>query len=60
MPRVVSDLLIFPAYFSLYPEAFVIFWRSEPAKSTKCNFGVFKTFFPSSSDLIAKAIVKME
>jgi len=43
MPKVVKDLLIFPAYFNRSPEAAVIFCLSDPAKSTKCNLGVFKT-----------------
>lgn len=60
IPRVVSDLLMFPAYLSLSPEAAVIFCLSEPAKSTKCNLGVFKTFFPSIYVFKERAIVKIE
>ena len=60
IPKVVKDLLIFPASFSLSPVAFVIFCLSEPAKSTKCNLGVLSTFFPSTSDLIARDTVKIE
>ena len=46
MPRVVSDLLIFPASFNRSPEALVIFCLSDPARSTKCSFGVFNIFLP--------------
>ena len=60
MPRVVNDLLMFPASFRRSPVAMVIFCRYEPAKSTKCNLGVFRTFFPSTSDLMASEIVKIE
>lgn len=60
IPRVVNDLLMFPAYLSLSPEAMVIFCLYEPARSTKCSLGVFSTFFPSIYDLIAREIVKME
>ena len=60
IPRVVSDLLMFPAYLSLSPVAKVIFCLYEPAKSTKWSFGVFKTFLPSISYLIDREIVKME
>lgn len=35
IPKEVRDLLIFPAYFSLYPVDMVIFCLYEPAKSTK-------------------------
>lgn len=51
---------MFPAYLSLSPEAAVIFCLSEPAKSTKCSFGVFKTWQPLTSDLIENDIVNME
>ncbi len=60
IPKVVRDLFIFPAYFNRSPVAIVIFCLSEPAKSTKCNFGVFKIFFPSIYDLMASETVKME
>lgn len=60
IPSVVSDLLMLPASLSLSPEAMVIFCLSEPARSTKCTFGVFNTFFPSISDLMAREMVKME
>ena len=60
MPKVVSDLLIFPAYLSLSPVAMVIFCLSEPARSTKCSLGVFSTFFPSISDFMASETVKTE
>lgn len=60
MPKVVKDLLIFPAYFNRSPEAAVIFCLSDPAKSTKCNLGVFKTWVPFTYDLIEKEIVKIE
>jgi hypothetical protein len=60
IPKVVNDLFMFPAYLSLSPEAAVIFCLSEPAKSTKCSFGVFKTWQPLTSDLIENDIVNME
>jgi hypothetical protein len=60
MPNVVNDRFIFPAYFNLSPDAIVSFCLYEPAKSTKCNFGVFNIFFPSSSILHDNDIVKME
>jgi hypothetical protein len=60
IPNVVKDLFIFPAYLSLSPEAIVCFCLYEPAKSTKCSFGVLRTFFPSSSILHDKDIVKIE
>ena len=47
IPKVVRDLLIFPASFSLSPDAFVIFCLYDPARSTKCSLGVLRTFFPS-------------
>lgn len=43
IPNVVRDLFMLPAYLSLSPEAAVIFCLSEPAKSTKCSLGVFRT-----------------
>ncbi len=60
MPRVVKDLLIFPAYFNLSPVAIVIFCLYDPAKSTKCSLGVLRTFLPSISDLMASEMVKIE
>lgn len=38
----------------------VIFCLSDPAKSTKCSFGVFNTFFPSIYDFMASEMVKIE
>ena len=35
IPKVVNDLFMFPAYFSLSPVEAVIFCLSDPAKSTK-------------------------
>ncbi len=60
IPRVVKDLLIFPASFSRSPVAIVIFCLSEPARSTKCSLGVFNTFFPSIYDFMASETVKIE
>jgi hypothetical protein len=60
IPKVVRDLLIFPASFNLSPVANVAFCLSDPAKSTKCSLGVFRYLRPSVSNLIAKDIVKIE
>jgi hypothetical protein len=60
IPRVVKDLLIFPASFSLSPVAIVIFCLYEPARSTKWSLGVFNTFFPSIYDFMASETVKIE
>jgi len=60
IPKVVSDLLIFPAYFSRSPVAWVAFCLSDPAKSTKWSLGVLRHLCPSVSNLIDKDIVKME
>jgi hypothetical protein len=60
IPNVVNDLLIFPAYFNRSPEAAVIFCLYDPAKSTKCNFGVFKTCIPFIYVFIDIAIVNIE
>jgi hypothetical protein len=49
-----------PAYFKRSPEAAVIFCLYEPAKSTKCNFGVFRTCTPLTYVFNDKDIVKME
>lgn len=42
-PKTVRDLLIFLASFSLSPEALVLFYLSEPARSTKFNFDFLST-----------------
>jgi hypothetical protein len=60
IPKVVRDLLILPAYFKRSPEAAVIFCLYEPAKSTKCNFGVFRTCTPLTYVFKDKDIVKIE
>lgn len=60
IPRVVKDLLMFPASLSLSPEAAVIFCLSDPAKSTKWSLGVLRVFFPSIELLRERAMVKME
>ena len=60
IPRVLSDLLILPAYFSRSPLALVIFCLSEPAKSTKCNLEVLRTFLPLSYDFMSTTMVKIE
>lgn len=60
IPKVVKDLLMFPAYLSLSPVANVIFCLYEPARSTKWSLGVFKTFLPSISSLIEREMVKIE
>lgn len=60
IPNVVKDLLMFPASFKRSPEAAVIFCLSDPARSTKWSFGVFRFWTPFTKLVIEKDIVKME
>lgn len=60
IPNVVSDLFMLLASFNLSPVVAVNFCLSDPAKSIKWSFGVFKIFFPSTYILKEMDIVKIE
>ena len=59
IPNVVRDLFMFPASFSLYPMAAVLFCLYEPAKSTKWILDLFIILIPFSICLLCTLRLKI-
>ena len=63
-PSVLRERLIFVASFSLSPEACVLLWRSDPARSTRLSFPTrmcaSASDAPSGVSLVSTVMVKME